>query len=96
MANVPFQLTQVLPLHICPPLMIKLEGVPKQGNPITPLSKGGGSIGGILSAHQIKFMGMNLTLVHFIQWKSHLIVIGMPVTKVPTWLVENSTVGILI
>ena len=85
MANVPFQ-----------PTMIKLEDVPKLRSPITPLSKEGGSIGGILSAHQIKLVGMNLTSVHFIQWISPLIVVGVPVTKVSIWLVGNSTAGILI
>ena len=95
MANAPFQLTNLLPLNIFPTLM-KLEDVPKLRSPITPLSKGGGSIDGILSAHQIKFVGMNLASVHFIQWISPLIVVGVPVTTVSTWLVGNSTAGILI
>ena len=75
---------------------MKLEVVPKLGSPITPLSKGGGSIGGILSGHQIKFVGMNLASVHFIQWISPLIIVRVPVTKISTWLVGNSTAGTLI
>ena len=41
----------------------------------------------------MKFVGMNLTSVHFIQWTSPLIVVGVPVTKVSMWLVKNSTAG---
>ena len=72
--------------------------MPHPGSPITPLSKGGGSIGGILSDHQIKFVGLILKIVTlvFIQRKLPLIMVKMPITNAPVLKVEGNTAGISI
>ena len=85
----------VFSLSIYPKKIIQLEGLPNPGHPITSLSKEGGNIGGILSDHQIKFVGLILTLVHFIQGKL-LIMVKVPITNVPILQVEGNTAGISI
>ena len=81
-------------LSIYSRMIIQLEDLPNLGHLITPLSKGGGSIGGILSNHQIEFVGLILTF--FIQWKLPLIMVKVPITNVPILQVEGNTAGISI
>ena len=81
-------------LSIYPRMIIQLEDLPNLGHLITPLSKEGGSIGGILSDQQIKFVGLILTF--FIQWKLPLIMAKVPITNVLILQVKGNTAGISI